>query len=200
MADLAGIWGASLPDDLGRGVDEVFKLASSEKFSQWFHALAEKTLEEYGDSSIGELLSELSGTPQPDLADVIAQWAGELIRRVEEGSGTAVLFLRRLLRSLTDEGERSIAEILGIEEEKKQKIDQHLYSFTINMLNSQVPQILESVDVHNLVVEKINSLDIEKVEELILIVIRTHLRYIILFGAVLGFLIGSVQVLITKLL
>jgi uncharacterized membrane protein YheB (UPF0754 family) len=48
--------------------------------------------------------------------------------------------------------------------------------------------------VKSLVVDKIESLDMEQVEELLLEVIRTHLRWIVIFGAFLGFLIGAVQV------
>jgi uncharacterized membrane protein YheB (UPF0754 family) len=48
--------------------------------------------------------------------------------------------------------------------------------------------------VEELVVQKIDGLDVRDVERLILEVLSTHLRWINVFGAILGFVIGLVQV------
>ena len=60
-------------------------------------------------------------------------------------------------------------------------------------MDARVPDILQSIDIHDLVVSKINGLNIEEVESLLLRVIEKHLRWINIFGALLGGLIGLIQ-------
>ena len=50
-----------------------------------------------------------------------------------------------------------------------------------------------------LVEERINSLDLLQLEKLVLRVAKHELRYIELFGAVLGLIIGFVQILLIRL-
>lgn len=55
---------------------------------------------------------------------------------------------------------------------------------------------LGQLDIHNVVVDRINSLDVARVEALVLGIISKHLKWINLFGALVGALIGSVQVVL----
>lgn len=60
----------------------------------------------------------------------------------------------------------------------------------------RAPVILASIDMRDLVVRKINGLDIEEVERLLLQVIQRHLQYINILGGLLGGLIGLIQDLV----
>ena len=51
---------------------------------------------------------------------------------------------------------------------------------------------------HGMVVAKIDGLDIQSVEQLLLMVIAKHLKWINLFGGIIGALIGGIQVLISR--
>ena len=53
--------------------------------------------------------------------------------------------------------------------------------------------LTENVQVSTLVEEKINSLDLEKLEEIILSIAKKELRHIEILGGVLGFIIGLIQ-------
>ncbi|MFW6313862.1 MAG: hypothetical protein ACOC2N_08260, partial [Spirochaetota bacterium] len=64
------------------------------------------------------------------------------------------------------------------------------------LVERRVPEIIAGIDVYSMVVEKIDGLDVESVEQLLLMVIARHLKWINLFGALLGSLIGGTQVLI----
>lgn len=69
-----------------------------------------------------------------------------------------------------------------------------------NQLGSDLGRELqESKLLGNLVEEKISSFDLVQLEGLVLRVTKNELRYIELFGAVLGFIIGLVQVLFLSL-
>ena len=200
LADIAGVWGESLPEDVRRAVDGLFHLAASPKAVSWLQELLQRLLDKYGQQEIGSLLKEFTGHSTAQISMHIADWISSLVKATEGKGKSAVQFFRTLFNTLSDSGTKSIGEILQLEPQHKQRLDAALEGFILKVLDEQVPSILESVDIQTLVVDKINSLDIEKVEELILIVIRTHLRWIILFGALLGFLIGTVQVGLIKFL
>ena len=58
---------------------------------------------------------------------------------------------------------------------------------------------VRQLDVYRVVVNRINDLDIERVEELILVIVKRHLTWINLFGALLGAVIGALQILLRVL-
>ncbi len=103
--------------------------------------------------------------------------------------------IRSIADDISEEGRKSIAEIVGLTDSDRERLELQISRLFIRVLNEQVPAILRSVDVQTLVVQKIDSLDIIKVEDLILTVIKSHLTWISFFGGVLGFLIGSLQVI-----
>ncbi len=74
-------------------------------------------------------------------------------------------------------------------------ISQQLYHWT----ETALPKLLETFNVQKVVEDRVNSLDILQVESLLLLVIKKHLTYINWIGALLGALIGGIQVLLTFL-
>lgn len=89
--------------------------------------------------------------------------------------------------------ETRIRDLLGMDDTNKARFDSALATTLIATVDARVPEILESIDIHDLVVSKINGLNIEEVESLLLRVIQKHLRWINIFGAILGALIGLIQ-------
>ncbi|WP_053228168.1 DUF445 family protein [Spirochaeta cellobiosiphila] len=81
----------------------------------------------------------------------------------------------------------------------KETVDNQLTKGALSLVRQKAPQALASLNLQALVEDRINTLDIEQVEELLLIVIKKHLRYINLFGALLGGVIGGSQVLLKLL-
>lgn len=70
----------------------------------------------------------------------------------------------------------------------------------LEMLDNELPNILDELDIQAIVTQKVKEFSLEKLEEIILSVTKTQLAYITYFGGVLGFIIGSVQVLIMNYL
>ena len=62
------------------------------------------------------------------------------------------------------------------------------------MLENEVPGLVQSLNIRKIVTEKVNSLDILKLEGLLLSIMEEQFKYINLFGALLGFLIGCLNV------
>lgn len=70
-----------------------------------------------------------------------------------------------------------------------------LQKMASTMLASEVPGLVESLNINKIVMEKVNSLDILKLEGLLLSIMEEQFKYINLFGALLGFLLGCVNLL-----
>ncbi|MFH0783715.1 MAG: DUF445 family protein [Pseudomonadota bacterium] len=71
-----------------------------------------------------------------------------------------------------------------------------LQNATSAMLATEVPGLVQSLNIKNIVTEKVNSLDILKLEGLLLSIMQEQFKYINIFGALIGFLIGCANLLI----
>ncbi len=66
----------------------------------------------------------------------------------------------------------------------------------INLLLAQeVPGLIESLNIEQIVVKKVDSLDLLHLEELLLSIMQEQFKYINLFGGILGFIIGLLNLL-----
>jgi len=69
-----------------------------------------------------------------------------------------------------------------------------LQQMASNMLANEVPGLVDSLNIRKIVTEKVNSLDILKLEGLLLSIMEEQFKYINLFGALLGFFIGCLNI------
>jgi uncharacterized membrane protein YheB (UPF0754 family) len=69
-----------------------------------------------------------------------------------------------------------------------------LQKMASTMLENEVPGLVQSLNIREIVREKVNSLDILKLEGLLLSIMQEQFKYINLFGALLGFLIGCLNI------
>jgi uncharacterized membrane protein YheB (UPF0754 family) len=68
------------------------------------------------------------------------------------------------------------------------------------ILLREVPGLVKSLNIQQIVTEKVDSLDLLKLERLLLSIMEEQFKYINLFGALLGFLIGLINLLILRLM
>jgi len=69
----------------------------------------------------------------------------------------------------------------------------YLLQQTNALLVREVPGLLDSLNIRNIVAEKVDSLDLLRLEKLLLSIMEEQFKYINLFGGLLGFLIGLVN-------
>lgn len=86
-----------------------------------------------------------------------------------------------------------------ISAEVRRDLDQLIYRQVADLLEREAPPLIDALDVARMVEEKINTLDILAVEGLLLSIMQKHFLYINLFGALLGFVMGSFNVLLMGL-
>jgi uncharacterized membrane protein YheB (UPF0754 family) len=85
--------------------------------------------------------------------------------------------------------ERLSADIL-------EEIEEGLYRQVGEVLQKEVPPLIETLNVKRMVEDKVNQLDILQVEGLLMGIMQEQFKYINLFGAILGFLIGLLNLAI----
>jgi uncharacterized membrane protein YheB (UPF0754 family) len=86
-----------------------------------------------------------------------------------------------------------------VEEAAQRRAGAWLSARLLAILDQRVPALIEGFDIRQLVVAKVNGLDVAQVEKLLLMVIAKELKWIDLFGAILGGLIGMAQLLLRLL-
>ena len=65
-----------------------------------------------------------------------------------------------------------------------------------DMLAMEVPGLVGSLNIRQIVADKVNSLDLLRLERLLLSIMEEQFKYINLFGAILGFLIGCINLVV----
>jgi uncharacterized membrane protein YheB (UPF0754 family) len=78
-------------------------------------------------------------------------------------------------------------------------ITEYIVATANAMLLDEVPGVIESLNIRQTVTDKVNSLDLKKLERLLLSIMEEQFKYINLFGALLGFLIGLLNLFIVQL-
>lgn len=141
------------------------------------------------DESAGQLLERLGfGGPEEIHRRLAALWTRVKGALTEERIAAAAASF------IESRSEATLGELLGSGGERKAKIDQFIADRLLEAAEDRLPAALEALDIRTLVTERIDSLAMEDVERIVLDVLANQLRWINLFGALLGALIGGIQV------
>lgn len=76
------------------------------------------------------------------------------------------------------------------------KFKESLLSLYRTIVTTQLPKILEAVDISKIVESRINEMDVKETEKLIFDVMNKELKAIVWLGALLGFLMGCINLLL----
>lgn len=148
------------------------------------------------DRTLGEVAGDVLGIEPDEMADRIVAIADAWVAReenVERLSNRVIEYAARFLGRGSGEPLRSLVPVT---EEQKRRLDRFITERLQALVGRRIPEIIAGLDVYTMVVNKINALDVESVEQLLLMVIARHLKWINLFGALLGAIIGGTQVVI----
>jgi len=117
-----------------------------------------------------------------------------VIREIKnQGRGKPAFYKRAFEGVIAKYPGISLGEFLSLGSVKKQKIDSLLSEKATDTLSENVEGALSSVNVKVIVSDRIDSLDMLRVEKIVLDIMAGHLRWINVFGAFLGAFIGFVQ-------
>ena len=90
-------------------------------------------------------------------------------------------------------GQKNVGVLFNISEDDKKKLDDYLFDKLMSAADGQIENMFSSINIKTLVSERIDSLDMLRVERIILDVMADQFKWINIFGGILGFLIGAFQ-------
>ena len=156
------------------------------------HALTVRLYAEYSNQTIAEAAERTLGFNQIQ--------AGELVSNiiVEYAQANAnPETLMALLGNLSEAGEtKTLSDLVSLSNTTTQRVDDFLSQHLVRFLNAQIPTLSKILDIEKMVTNRIKTFDTAEVEGLIMDVTGRHLKYINYFGALLGALIGTLQVVL----
>lgn len=80
-------------------------------------------------------------------------------------------------------------------EKQIEKVELTILSLYKTLVTEQLPRILDAINISKIVESRINEMDVKETEKLILQVMNKELKAIVWLGALLGFLMGCVNLL-----
>jgi uncharacterized membrane-anchored protein YjiN (DUF445 family) len=149
-----------------------------------------------GDATLGGLASRTLGFQQSDAAEFVSGRVLRWLSREETADQLSRGIGGMAHRFVEENADVPLGRLLGVGDERKAALDSFLTSRLVSLIDAKLPEILRGVDVEDLVVRKIDALDVRDVERLLMQVLASHLKWINVFGAILGALIGFIQVVL----
>jgi len=89
-----------------------------------------------------------------------------------------------------------MSDLLANKDEQICQIKSSIVSLYRTIITERLPKILEAINISKIVEERINEMDMEETEKLIFQVMDKELRAIVWLGALLGMIMGSINVII----
>lgn len=91
---------------------------------------------------------------------------------------------------------KSVSQLLEGRNDQLAQAVNTIESVYRTIITDHLPKILDSIDISKIVRERINEMDVNETEKLIFQVMDKELKAIVWLGALLGLLMGSVNVFI----
>lgn len=131
----------------------------------------------------------------PQVRSLIKNGLAKDMKNHEKGNPS---FFRRALAGISEKYPGiTLGEFLSLGEPMKLKVNSLLAEKAAGTLDENIERALASVNIKLIVEERIDSLDMIRVERIILDVMAGQLKWINFFGAILGAMIGFLEVLIS---
>lgn len=156
---------------------------------------SDQGLQRIKDRSFRSLLDQ--NLPENGVANLQQELGDKLLRLARSAEATASL--DKVIKEKVDElvyhhPLGRLAERIPVD--AREELEEGLYRQVGEVLIKEVPPLIETLNVARMVEDKVNQLDILQVEGLLMGVMKEQFKYINLFGAVLGFLIGLINLAI----
>ena len=91
--------------------------------------------------------------------------------------------------------DKKVCDMLKGHDEQLAQAVNTVESLYRTVINEHLPKILDSIDISKIVRERINEMDVNETEKLILQVMNKELKAIVWLGALLGMIMGSINLL-----
>jgi uncharacterized membrane protein YheB (UPF0754 family) len=175
---------------------QILLLIRSKEVSEVLASMIKSNVENHidsGDLPVGVVLEKLLGSESSGEAK---QWLIQEIRILLQSENT-----KSTIDSMIDSlAQGLLSKRLGrlgnyIPGGVREGISKSFQKVASEVLASEVPGLVHSLNIRKIVTEKVNSLDLLKLEGLLLSIMEEQFKYINLFGGLLGFAIGCLNLI-----
>ena len=173
------------------GVNFVQSDTTRQHMIEWL----ERGVDGIKDRPFAELLAQI-GTDES--AEIIAQQISTTLLQLAQSESLQQSFDRELQLKINYWiAERPLGELATrLPSDARDELHHGLFEQLIILLKKEIPPLVDTLDIRLIVEEKVNSLDILQVEDLLMGIMKEQFKYINLFGALLGMLIGLLNLLL----
>ncbi len=161
-------------------------------------ALAERGVDRIKDRSFGSLLQRL--LPEGGIAQGREMLADRLLAALRAPAAREAL--EKILAEKLDRWlfRKPLGRLSArLPADVREELEAAVFVQLTELLKKEGPPLVETLNIRKIVEDKVNSLDIIKVEGLLMGIMREQFKYINLFGALLGFLIGLANLVFLRL-
>lgn len=175
--------------------DRSIDLVQSRRTTETLLGLTERGVQIIRNRSFGNLLDSVLPANGRDQA--VAHLEKRLLDMVRSESVSVGIHdvVRQQLRQLISQ--KSLGKLSSrLPADVNEELEEFIFLQLAEVLKKEVPVLVDALNIRQMVEAKVNSLDLLDVEGLLLGVMQEQFRYINLFGAVLGFLIGLLNLVV----
>lgn len=170
------------------------EIVRSRRTAETVLALAERGVDRLKDRSFGSLLARV--LPPDGLDQARAALAERLLAALRSPAAREAFSTVLAEKAEAWLFHQPLGKLSArIPADVREELEEALFLQIGELLKKEVPPLVDTLNVRRIVAEKINTLDILKVEDLLLGIMQEQFKYINLFGALLGFLIGAMNIL-----
>lgn len=172
--------------------DRIVGLVRHGDFADRLVEMFGKSVDGHNHTPLSELLGEVLGDSSVSAAK---SWLVAEVTRTIQSNRVRKMLDRWLSELLEDKVlNRPVGRLADIlPADIRTGICGYVMKLTSDMLVSEVPGMLDSLNIKQLVVRKVDSLDLLQLERLLLSIMEEQFKYINLFGALLGFMLGCLN-------
>ena len=149
--------------------------------------------------TVAELAARYLGVQPAAVADALSNLLLSALARPE----TAVRLAEQIpgmvsgvLGDAAAAGSATVQDVVALAPDTALELDRFLARRSIAFLAERLPSVMATVDVESMVVARVEALDPHSVEQLLLTVMARHLKWVKLFGAVIGAAIGVLMIVL----
>ena len=133
----------------------------------------------------------VDGAVQESIKEKMAEKVDEIIADNAPGAVSAMIGKYR-----AEVLDMRVCDIYARYQDREDMLIDRLTDLYVSILSNNLDKLLKAINIRQIVIDKINSLDPADLEKLIFDIARSELRAIVLLGALLGFIMGFVNLLL----
>lgn len=173
--------------------DEIKKIPLKEKISEVIvEATKEKLAEMAKEGGVMSMVTMM--LPEEKIVELAEPMGWKAEKYIEEHAYDYIQpVFHEKVSELENECIMDLINRFGLED---WKIRSEIESIYVGVVNENIGKVLGFLDIATLIENKINAMSVEELETLVLSVMKNELNMIVSLGAVIGFVIGIVNVFI----